>query len=223
MMRKAPPFARRRDALVALLCASLSAAAACSVGDAICTDQTVEEDRNDDCPYGPPGGPQRQKAERCTVNFDTTDCSYTFRDDVYPILVGPYTGARSGGGCTTQACHGPEGTGKTDLVVAEMPTPDELYEALSAKVNTQGDPYVELDNPNAYFLCNVTATLGGGSAMPPNAGLTDDPSTPDDDNDLEVITRWVVCGMKLDGGEGGGGDGGGGQGGDGTGGAGGSG
>ncbi len=189
-------------------------AASCKVGDAICTDHTVEEDRNDDCPYGPPGGPQRQRAEGCVVTFDKSDCDVTFRDDVYPILVAPLG---SGGGCVTGACHGENGSGKLDLVVAEDASPDELYEALAAHKNEAGNPYIEADNPNAYFLCNVTAAIGGGSAMPPNAGLTD-PAM------LDVVKKWVACGMELDGtGEGGGGTGGGGAGGAGQGGQGGAG
>ncbi|MFO0552172.1 MAG: hypothetical protein U0271_27545 [Polyangiaceae bacterium] len=190
------------------------ALASCSVGDAICTDKTVEEDRNDDCPYGPPGGPQRQQAERCEITFDDTNCTKTWRDDVFPILVRAYAGQDSGGGCTLQACHGPNGTGRGDLVLPESPTPDELYAALEAKTNDAGDPYLEAGNDHAYFLCNLEAKIGGGSAMPPNAGLTDSPSTPTDDNDLATIEEWVRCGMELDGsGTGGGGGGVGGAGG----------
>ncbi len=195
---------------VVLACgASFLAAPACSVGDAICTDQTVEEDRDDSCPYGPPGGPQRTKAEGCVYELDSADCTVTFRDDVYPILRAPNFGAESGGGCALAPCHGPSGTGASALVVAEDATADELYAAMAAVVGDNGAPYIEEDADNAYFLCNVFGTLGGGSAMPPTAGLTDDPATDADDGHAAIIEEWVRCGMKLDGaGTGGGGTGG---------------
>jgi hypothetical protein len=169
-------------------------AASCSVGDAHCTDKTVEEDRNDGCPFGPPGGPQRKSSGGgCVVTFDDTACTKTFADDVYPILVAPV--GQNGGGCTAAFCHGPTGTGALALVVAEDATPTELYAALAALTNDEGDPYLEEDAPNAWFLCNVKATIGGGSAMPPTAGLT----SPDS---VAVIEEWVRCGMKNDAGSG---------------------
>ncbi len=186
----------------------------CTVGDAICTDHTVEEDRYDDCPYGPPGGPQKQSASGCVVTFDKTNCTKTFRDDVFPILVAPNSGLDSGGGCVLAACHGPAGTGAIAIVLPEDSTPDELYNLMAGYENAAGAPYIDADNPEAYFLCNLKATLGGGSAMPPTAGLTDSPSTTLDDNHLATIEEWVRCGMALDGmGTGGGGVGGGGMGG----------
>ncbi|NUP12122.1 MAG: hypothetical protein HOW73_39250 [Polyangiaceae bacterium] len=200
-------------ALVTALIASAALAASCDVGDAICTDKTVEEDRNDNCPYGPPGGPQRTKSEACVVELDSTDCTVTFRDDVYPILVAPNFDLASGGGCTIPACHGETGTGSIALVLAETPTPDELYAALAAVVGDNGAPYVKEDADNAFILCNLFGRVGGGSAMPPTAGLTDDPATSEDDEHEAIINEWVRCGMKLDGGAGGGAEGGGGAGG----------
>lgn len=209
-------------ALAAGMIVATVAAASCSVGDQVCTDQTVEEDRDDDCPYGPPGGPQRKNAERCTVAFDDANCTKSFRDDVYPILISNYAGGRSGGGCTLAACHGDAGTGSIAIVLPETSTPDELYALLRGYTNDIGDPYLDANNEHAFMLCNVTAAIGGGSAMPPTSGLTDDPSTPEDDEDLATIQEWVRCGMQLDGsGEGGGGEGGGGGGAEGGGGAGG--
>lgn len=211
--RPGTPAGALAGALAAALAVSALGAPACTVGDAICTDHTVEEDRNDSCPYGPPGGPQRTKAEGCEYQLDDANCTVTFRDDVYPILVAPSFGAESGGGCTQAACHGASGTGATAMVVAEDATPEELYAAMAAVVGDNGAPYIEEGADDAYFLCNVFGTLGGGSAMPPTAGLTDDPNTPDDDTHAAVIEEWVRCGMKLDGaGSGGGGMGAGGMG-----------
>jgi hypothetical protein len=168
-------------------------AASCSVGDAHCTDNTVAEDRKDGCPFGPPGGPQRKQTDGCVISFDDSVCTKTFADDVYPILIAPV--GQGGGGCTLSACHGPTGTGALALVVAEDATPTELYAALAGVTNDDGDPYVEEDSANAWFLCNVKATPGGGSAMPPTAGL----SSPDN---VAVVEEWVRCGMKNDAGSG---------------------
>lgn len=214
-------------ALIGSLCLGVAALAgfSCGVGDAVCTDHTVEEDRNDECPYGPPGGPQRKPvaSEGCKNVFSDEDCTVSFGDDVFPILVASYTGTASGGGCTLPACHGPTGTGASKMVVAEAATPQQLYDAMAASKNENLVPYVAEDDEDAYFLCNLKGTIGGGSAMPPNAGLTDDPATAEDDDHMDIMEEWVRCGMKFDAGsgEGGGGIGGAGTGGGGIGGAGG--
>jgi hypothetical protein len=194
---------------------ALTLGPSCSVGDAICPDNTVEENRDDDCPYGPPGGPQRKNATKCVVALDNTNCTKTFRDDVFPVLTGAIA-PRSGGGCTAPNCHGPNTQGGAILSLPAAGTPDELYNALAAFKNDAGDPYIGQDNPNAWMLCNLTGTIGGGNPMPPSAGLTDSPNTTEDDQDLPVLQEWIRCGMKLDGmgaGVGGGGVGGAGVGG----------
>jgi len=211
---------RRSGFVLAFVVASPAAAAffpGCDVGDQYCPSNTVEENREDACPYGPPGGPQRKNAERCEVAFSDDACTVTFRDDVFPILTGSYASPRSGGGCTTPGCH-TEGTqGGARLVIPDAVDADGLYAALAAVTNDAGDPYIAESNANAWFLCNLEAKVGGGSAMPPTAGLTDSSDTNDDDADKAVIEEWVRCGMKLEGG----GAGGGGAGGAGAGGAGG--
>ena len=208
---------RARWLLLVLLAAAPAGllASSCSVGDAVCPDDTVEENRDDECPYGPPGGPQRKNAIQCVVALDPANCTKTFRDDVFPILTGALA-PRSGGGCTLATCHGPNTQGGAIFPIAATPTPDQLYSTLAAFKNERGDPYVEADNPNAWFICNLKGSLGGGNPMPPLAGLTDAPQTTEDDQDLAIIEEWVRCGMKLDGmgaGVGGGGAGGGGGGG----------
>ncbi len=170
----------------------------CSVGDAVCPDNTVEENRDDDCPYGPPGGPQRKNATKCVVALDDAMCTKTFRDDVFPVLVGAIA-PRSGGGCNAPNCHGPNTQGGAILPLPATATPDELYNALAAFKNDAGDPYIGDGNPNAWMLCNITGTIGGGNPMPPSAGLTDSPATTEDDQDLAVVQEWIRCGMKLDG------------------------
>jgi hypothetical protein len=197
--------------------------ASCTVGDAICTDKTVDEDRNDDCPYGPPGGPQRDQADTCQVTIDKENCTKTFRDDVYPILMRGIDKDNSGGGCTVPGCHGPTAKGGIEaIVLPEGATADELYNLLAGYENEAGQKYWALDDSDTFALCNLKATIGGGAAMPPSAGLTNASTTAVDDNDISVVEEWIRCGMELNGaGTGGGGTGGEGTGGEGVGGAGG--
>ena len=164
----------------------------CTVGDAICTDRTVEEDRDDDCPFGPPGGPQKEsKPGGCVFEFVET-CDVTWAGDVFPILTSPQPGG--GPACSNQFCHGPGTPGGADMLVpTDTPTSDELYDILAAVKNEAGDPYIAEDDPAAWFLCNVGATPGGGVAMPPSSGFTAAPA------ELAILEEWVKCGMKRDG------------------------
>jgi len=199
----------------------LAIVASCTVGDAICTDKTVDEDRNDDCPYGPPGGPQRDQADTCQVTFDKTSCTKTFRDDVFPIMLRGIDKDHSGGGCLNPGCHGPTSKGGIEaIVLPETGTADEIYNLLAGYENEAGQKYWGADDSDTFALCNLKATIGGGAAMPPSAGLTDASTTTEDDTDIAVIEEWIRCGMALDGvgGVGGGGTGGEGVGGEGTGG-----
>lgn len=189
-----------------LVMASTSVAlGSCSVGDAICTDNTVEEDRDDDCPYGPPGGPQKEaKPGGCATIIDEgATCEVTWAGDVFPILSSPQP---SGGpACSNKFCHGPGTPGAVDMLIpTETPTSDELYDILASVTNDAGDPYIAEGDENSWFLCNVGATPGGGVAMPPTSGFTAAPT------ELAVLAEWVRCGMKKDGVAGTGGAGGGG-------------
>ncbi len=183
---------------VAALGSVLAGAPSCHSGDAVCPDNTVEEDRDDDCPFGPPGGPQRQNSTKCAFTLDATACTKTFRDDVFPILVAPLAD-RSGGGCTLANCHGPNTQGGAVLLLPEASTPDQLYAALAAFKNDSGDAYIGADDPKAWFICNLRGVEGGGNAMPKPSGLTDSDKTTADDQDLATVEEWVRCGMKLDG------------------------
>lgn len=147
------------------------------------------------------GGSLAPSDEPCVVVFDPSECTKTFRDDVFPILTASWLAPRSGGGCTTVACHGPSSAGYPFFGVPEEPTADDVYLALirAERKDETPHPYVEEDNPNAWFLCNVRGDWAGGLPMPTATGLSDDPTTTLDDDDLSTITEWVRCGMKLDG------------------------
>lgn len=207
-------------ALAALLLATSGAAlaAACTVGDQSCPDDTREEDRDDRCPYGPPGGPQKSKAVReCPlVEFDYTNCTVEWERDVYPILI-----ARDGGNCASPGCHGPGTLGGAKMLIPPDVTPSALYATLTSYTNAIGDPYVGAETPTSWFLCNLFAEPGGGVPMPYPSGLVDDPVSDDDDDDEAVLREWIRCGMFESGGGAGGGGQGGAGGGGGSGGAGG--
>lgn len=187
----------RRLARVLVVASTSAGLSSCDVGDAICTDRTIEEDLDDDCPYGPPGGPQKKtKAGGCEFTFtpEAPECAdVTFADDVYPILTSPQPAG--GPACSNAFCHGPGTPGSADMLIEdEALSPSELYAILAAVRNDAGEAYVGEDDPKAWFVCNVSATLGGGVAMPPTSGFTAAPT------ELAVLETWVKCGMKNDGG-----------------------
>jgi len=166
----------------------------CDVGDQICPDDWLASDLSDNCPYGPPGGPQKKKlARECPlVAFDNSDCAgVSFETNVFPILAIDPNSLQSGdGNCTSQGCHGTtqDAVAANNLHFPDTITPDELYTTLKAYLNPQGDPYWEEGNERAWVQCNVTAAPGGGSPMPKPGGLTLE-------SDQTSILKWIKCGM----------------------------
>lgn len=179
--------------LVAIAISSL--VASCGVGDQICPDDTLASDTDDECPYGPPGGPQKKKlARECPlVVFDMTDCAgVSFETNVFPIFAIDPNSLQSGNGnCTSTGCHGTtqDALSANGLQFADTITPLELYTRLSDYKNPQGDPYWAEGNDHAWVQCNIVASPGGGSPMPKPGGLTLE-------SDQTSILKWVACGMK---------------------------
>lgn len=168
----------------------------CGVGDQLCPDDTLASDRGDDCPYGPPGGPQKKKQLRecAKVKFDATGCAgVSFTATVFPIFT---TGK---GNCTATGCHGTaaDGAKANGLTFAPDITAADFYKRLADYKNPQGDPFWGDHNELAWAECNLLAQPGGGSPMPKPGGLTD-PA------DQAAVTKWITCGMTLDGAGGGG-------------------
>lgn len=182
-------------------------AVGCSVDDQLCPDDTLASDLTDACPYGPPGGPQKKKQLReCPkVTFDETSCAgVSFTATVFPIFT------MGKGNCTATGCHGTAADGAKAKGLTFPPdiTPADFYKKLSDYKNSQGDPYWGDHAELAWVQCNLLAQPGGGSPMPKPGGLTDP-------MDQAAVTKWITCGMSLDGagGSGAGGSGAGGAGG----------
>jgi len=178
-----------------LVLAAASLLASCDVGDQLCPDDTLASDTDDNCPYGPPGGPQKKKlARECPlVTFDMADCAgVSFETHVFPVFAIDPNSLQSGNGnCTAGGCHGTpqDAAAANGLQFADTITPLELYTTLSEYKNPQGDPYWGEANDHAWVQCNIAAAPGGGSPMPKPGGLTLE-------SDLTSVLKWVKCGMK---------------------------
>lgn len=164
----------------------------CDVNDQLCPDDWLYTDRDDDCPYGPPGGPQLQKRSReCAVieTFVTDGCEQVlFERDIFPIFTTDPIGA-----CTQAGCHGSEAVSvnlKGKILPPEI-SPQEMYDILAAYKNAQGDPYWGPMEPRAWALCNILAQPGGGSPMPPS-GFSDPTAA-------NKVAQWISCGMQIGG------------------------
>jgi hypothetical protein len=189
--------------LAAFLAMGGVSAGGCGVGDQLCPDDTLASDLTDDCPYGPPGGPQKKKQVReCPkVEFDDSDCAgVSFTTDIFPLFTDP----QRAGKCTSSGCHGStaDAAKANGLHFSSDITPDALYQTLADHKNPQGDPYWGDHEELAWAQCNLLAQPGGGSPMPKVAGFTKP-------EDQDIVTKWITCGMVFAGGEGGGGAGGG--------------
>ncbi len=185
-------------AALTLAASAIAAASGCSlgVGDAICTEDSVYTDKDDDCPYGPPGGPQpRKKAVDCEdIQFTNQSCGTATWEAVYGMFTDP---AR--GGCSNGAvCHGVEPGKKGVFIPAENPSL--AYDNLGKYLNAAGEPYLKANDPTSWVVCNVTGQPGS-AAMPPQNGLID-PA------DIQLVKDWASCGLPGPGAGGTGGQGG---------------
>ena len=204
-----------------LVVAPAIAAGACStaIGDQVCTEDSNESDKDDDCPYGPLGGPKVKVSEddSCKDLPDFTQCAAP--GPSWLEVWARFT-AGDGGRCSNAGCHSGKSLGAGLELLADQP--GKAYEALS-KYENDGHPYLrdalEPGAEKAWILCNLQALRGGYSPMPQPGGLTGDQK----DKDLALVRAWVNCGMKATGGGTGPGGGGGAGGGGGLGGAGGAG
>lgn len=177
--------------LLAMVAVGLTAG--CDVGDQACTEEFNYKDTDDDCPYGPPGGPQLQEIGReCSlITFrDPSDpecANATFQGHVYPRMI-----ATDGGRCALGGCHGTQAAADIAFGVLLTEDPNQFYEGLAAYSDPAGDPYIAENDERAWMHCNVAKLPGGRSAMPPESGLTD-PA------DITLVQTWMECGMKNDG------------------------
>jgi hypothetical protein len=176
---------------IAALAWAIAAAPGCDVGDQICPDDTLYTDESDDCPYGPPGGPQLKRGRECPLieTFVTDGCEQVlFERDIFPIFTSDPLG-----NCTQAGCHGSEVVA-INLKGATLPpdiTPQAMYDVLAAYKNDAGDPYWGPNETRAWALCNILAQPGGGSPMPPS-GFSDPTAA-------AKVAQWIACGMQVGG------------------------
>ena len=208
---------RMPSSSVPLVLASLLgfAAAACStdVGDQSCTEESIDRDRDDDCPYGPPGGPSVQIAgdEFCTDPPKLPDpadipasCAQEFTfTRVFNIMTNPDVKEGGGGDCTNSSCHG---VAKLDDPPKFNPpmvatSASETHKSLQAwGMATYGRPYIRDINAgaevpgsseDAWILCNLRGLRG--KIMPFAAGFIGDEGKAS----VDVVRGWVDCGMQA--------------------------
>ena len=177
----------RRAASILLTALALASLAACrvSVGDQACTEESKVNDKEDTCPYGPPGGPKvlESGCPDITQESDPALCTTTWTD-VYAILSGPTAG------CTINGCHG-EAPGARGIFLSPTDS-NSFYEELKAYKGSQGYPYINEEQPtHSWILCNLGGVPGGGAPMPPPSGL--------DETELATIQQWAACGLKRSG------------------------
>jgi hypothetical protein len=189
----------RRPLLLALSLAfaALVALAACdNVGDQICGEGTDPNNHDDQCPYGPPGGPKVTE-DGCPDIPQVSDasCTLSWRNDIWPALT---TGAADSGSlsCALAGCHGP-------TTVLKLPEDaEQSYQVLKNYLGQQNYPYLSDKTPgHTWILCNLHGDKGGGQPMPQGTRLPDAV--------YQKVLQWAQCGEPLDvvGGGGGGGGG----------------
>lgn len=153
-----------------------------SVGDQSCTESSNPNDKDDACPYGPPGGPKLKPAVCPPLDpeIDPANCTTTWENDIFPLFTGP------AGNCSVGGCHG-DAPGAYGIHLPET-DPSAFFDELKGYKGAQGYPYINPDDaPNSWIICNLAGVPGGGSPMPKPSGM--------DDANLAIVTQWVKCGM----------------------------
>jgi hypothetical protein len=183
--RRASPFAVPRAALVLFAAALLS----CGVGDQFCTEDQSPSEKDDECPYGPPGGPKPPVSSCPDIPQEPVGtCSTDWLNDVFPIFA---TEGPKKASCTSLACHG----GDKDTAPRVFLPSDNAktsYDALTQYEGAQKYPYVNLGDPkHSWILCNLEDPPGVGQVMPAQPGAL----TPEE---LETVKKWASCGMLYD-------------------------
>ena len=175
-------------AAVALL-ASV-AFSACYTGDQSCAEAYNQNDPNDHCPYGPPGGPKisNDNAPDCPlitkIPAGDPQCTTISFADVYPRMIAPDGGncTNAGSGCHSSVIKGIDPFTKDD--------PQAMLDALSVYKGEIGRKYYDPDaSEKSWWVCNLRGDAG--KLMPTGA-------TPRMQNaDIALVEKWLACGGKA--------------------------
>lgn len=169
----------------------LVAFGACSVGDQYCEPGMDPADKEDTCPYGAPGGPQRRTKTCPPIEFlPEAECADAPGwPEVYAMFDTP-----TRGNCSAAACHGDPAPKGND---PHIPTGDAAATLLSFNgyVDVVNRPYAKEGDAESWILCNVLG-VNTQSPMPPPGGLVAE-------DDIALVTKWAQCGLKSAGSPGG--------------------
>jgi hypothetical protein len=184
--RRASPFAVRRAALVVF---TAFFGLSCGVGDQFCTEDQSPSEKDDDCPYGPPGGPKPPVSSCPDIpQSPAGTCSTDWVNDVFPIFA---TEGPKKASCTSLACHGGD-KDTAPRVFLPLDNVKTSYDALTQYEGAQKYPYVNLGDPkHSWILCNLEDPPGVGAVMPAQPGAL----TPEE---LTIVKEWAACGMLYD-------------------------
>lgn len=184
---RASPFATGSAVLVFLFVAALNLS--CDVGDQFCTEDQSPSEKDDDCPYGPPGGPKPPAGDCPNIEQDPPGtCSTDWVNDVFPIFA---TEGPKKASCTNLACHG-SAEGPAAGVLLPPDDAKASYDALTRYEGPQKYPYVNLGDPkHSWILCNLADPPGVGQVMP-------DPPGEISAGEYAIVEAWAKCGMLYD-------------------------
>lgn len=172
--------------LAALAFVVSSLFAACFNGDQSCAEAYNQNDPNDHCPYGPPGGPKLSESSPDCPNVPklspgSEECKIGF-PEVYARLE-----AADGGNCSAggNGCH-------AYLIKGIEPFGDQqgMLDALAAYKGDIGRKYFDPDAPEkSWWICNLRGDAG--KLMPQN------PTPRMKADDIALVERWLGCGAPL--------------------------
>jgi hypothetical protein len=183
-----PRRASRLTFAFAFTLASALALAGCSisVGDQSCTESSNPNNKDDACPYGPPGGPKVKPLSCPLIPVDKVapGCDVSSFAPIFEMFTD-----ESRGNCSNTGCHGADPGARGIHLPDDNPTA--MYDELKGYTGSQGYPYINEEEPSrSWILCNLSGIAGGGSPMPPPSGLSQ--------SDFEVINTWAMCGLPRE-------------------------